>query len=230
MIFLENVEKKFGSKVALHNISFSIKKGEVVGLLGPNGAGKTTTMRIMLGFLQPTDGSVKVDNMNPTKQRIAISRVTGYLPENNPLWGEMLVREYLLFVSKAKNENVVRDELANIIEDCHLSEVLEEKIENLSRGFKQRVGLAAALLGNPEILVLDEPTSGLDPLEQEKIRKLLKKLQKNKTIILSTHILSEVEAVCNRVIIIHRGKVVHDGLLKKTKGGLESLFKKVVKE
>lgn len=230
MIFFENVEKRFGSKNALRNISFTIKKGEIVGLLGPNGAGKTTTMRIMLGFLRPTEGSVKVDRFDPTKHRIAISRITGYLPENNPLWGEMLVREYLDFISHIKNDKDRPDELGNVIEDCHLLEVLNDKIENLSRGYKQRVGLAAALLGNPEILVLDEPTSGLDPLEQEKIRKLLRKLQKKKTIIISTHVLSEVEAVCSRVVIIHRGNVVHDGVLKKTKGGLEALFKKVVKE
>lgn len=229
MISLEKVTKLFGGKSALKNISFTVNKGEIIGLLGPNGAGKTTTMRILLGYLHATSGRVRVNNINPSEKRVSVSRITGYLPENNPLWGEMLVREYLTFTSGVKNKQVYADELENIIEDCHLQEVVEEKVENLSRGYKQRVGLAAALIGNPEVLILDEPTSGLDPLEQEKIRKLIKKLQKQKTIILSTHILSEVEAMCSRVIIIHRGAVVHDGVLTK-KGSLEKLFKKVVKE
>ncbi|MCX7881062.1 MAG: ABC transporter ATP-binding protein [Patescibacteria group bacterium] len=225
MIFLNSVSKFFGQKKAVDNISFKAKEGEIIGFVGPNGVGKTTTMRLILGYLKPTKGEIKVDNLNPIEERIEVLKKIGYLPENNPLYNEMKVKEYLEFVAEAKNEK--NKEV--IIKKVGLEEVLSQKIEELSRGFKQRVGLTAALFGNPKILILDEPTSGLDPIEQEKIRELIKKLAKEKTIIFSTHILSEVEDVANRLIIINQGKIVYDGTKPKGKGAVERLFKLKVK-
>jgi len=225
MIILSSVSKFFGQKKAVDNISFKTKEGEIIGFLGPNGAGKTTTMRLILGYLKPDVGKININGFNPVDNRINVLKQTGYLPENNPLYLDMRVFEYLSFVACAKNEK----NWQNIAKEVGLLEVLNKKIEELSRGFKQRVGLAASLFGNPKYLVLDEPTSGLDPLEQEKIRSLIKKLGQKKTIIFSTHILSEVEAVANRLIIIHKGKIVYDGKKPKEKGGVEKLFKLKVK-
>ena len=225
MIQVSSLIKKFGSKVAVNKISFKAKTGEIVGFLGPNGAGKTTTMRLLLGYLFPTEGEIKIDGLNPVDNRITLLKKIGYLPENNPLYAEMKVKEYLNFIASVKE---VAD-IDEIIESVNLTDVLNSKIEELSRGYKQRVGLAAALIGNPEILILDEPTSGLDPLEQEKIRVLIKKLAKEKTIIFSTHILSEVEDIASRLMIIHSGKIVYDGDKPKGKGAVEKLFKKLVK-
>jgi ABC-2 type transport system ATP-binding protein len=225
MINLSSVTKTFGEKKAVDNIFFKAKKGEIIGFLGPNGAGKTTTMRLILGYLKPSEGEILVDNYNPIKDRVAVVKKIGYLAENNPLYPEMKVREYLQFIASVKKD----DSWEKIAEAVGLTEVLGKKIEELSRGFKQRVGLAAALLGDPKILILDEPTSGLDPLEQEKMRVLIKKLGKEKTIIFSTHILSEVEDVASRLIIINQGKIVYDGVKPKGKGAVEKFFKKVVK-
>lgn len=224
MIELTGVSKFFGEVKAVDNISFKIKRGEIVGFLGPNGAGKTTTMRLILGILRPTRGKIKVFGLDPQEERVKIVKRIGYLPEGNPLYPEMKVKEYLSFVSEAKG---VKDFL-KVAKEVDLADKLEQKIETLSRGYKQRVGLAAALLGNPDALILDEPTSGLDPLEQEKIRELIRKLGKNRVVIFSTHILSEVEAIADRLIIIHKGKIVYDGKKPKKRGGVESLFKKVV--
>jgi ABC-2 type transport system ATP-binding protein len=225
MINLSSVTKVFGEKKAVDQISFKAKKGEIIGFLGPNGAGKTTTMRLILGYLKPTEGEILVDNHNPIEDRVAVVKKIGYLAENNPLYPEMKVREYLQFIASVKKD----DNWEKIADAVGLAEVLGKKIEELSRGFKQRVGLAAALLGDPKILILDEPTSGLDPLEQEKMRALIKKLGKEKTIIFSTHILSEVEDVASRLIIINQGKIVYDGVKPKGKGAVEKLFKKTVK-
>lgn len=225
MIILSSVSKSFGQKKAVDNISFKTKEGEIIGFLGPNGAGKTTTMRLILGYLKPTQGKIEVSGLDPIDNRTEILKMIGYLPENNPLYLEMKVKEYLSFIAQAKNDN----DWQKVAFDVGLVEVLSKKIEELSRGFKQRVGLAAALLGSPKILILDEPTSGLDPIEQEKIRDLIKKLAKKKTIIFSTHILSEVEAVANRLIIINEGRIVYDGKKPKEKGGVEKLFKLKVK-
>ncbi|MBI3620072.1 ABC transporter ATP-binding protein [Candidatus Roizmanbacteria bacterium] len=225
MILLSAVQKAFGQKEVLHNISFKATEGEVIGFLGPNGAGKTTTMRLLLGILKPSSGSVLIDGVDPLEDRITVLKKIGYLPENNPLYGEMSVTEYLAFISAVKGNHEYRQ----IAEEVGLSEVIFAKIENLSRGYKQRVGLAAALIGNPKILVLDEPTSGLDPLEQEKIRRLIKTLARKKTILFSTHILSEVESVATRLIIINRGRIVFAGAKPKGKGAVEKLFKKLVK-
>lgn len=225
MIFLNSVSKFFNQKKAVDNISFKTKEGEIIGFLGPNGAGKTTTMRLILGYLKATKGEIKIDNLDPVINRIEVLKKIGYLPENNPLYPEMKVKEYLDFIAEIKKEKNQEE----IIKKVELEEVLNQKIEELSRGFKQRVGLTAALFGNPKILILDEPTSGLDPIEQEKIRQLIKKLAKEKTIIFSTHILSEVEDVANRLIIIHQGKIVYDGAKPKGRGGVERLFKRIIK-
>jgi len=225
MIVLSSVSKLFGQKKAVDNISFKTKKGEIIGFLGPNGAGKTTTMRLILGYLKPTAGKILVAGFDPIEERVKVLKQVGYLPENNPLYQEMKVFEYLKFIASAKNEKNWQ-EIAN---EVGVSLVLNKKIEELSFGFKQRVGLAASLFGNPKYLILDEPTSGLDPLEQEKIRNLIKKLGQKKTVIFSTHILSEVEKVANRLIIIQNGQIVYDGKKPKEKGGVEELFKKKVK-
>ncbi len=225
MILLSSVMKKFGSTTAVDQISFTAKEGEIIGFLGPNGAGKTTTMRLILGYLLPTSGSVLVNGYDPQKQRIEVLKQTGYLPENNPLYQEMKVNEYIRFIAGIKEA----DNVSEVVSQVGLNEVLSKKIDELSRGFKQRVGLAAALLGNPSILVLDEPTSGLDPLEQEKIKNLIKSLAKKKTVVFSTHILSEVEDVATKLIIINKGKSVFDGVKPKGKGAVEKLFKKLIK-
>jgi len=229
MIFLTAVTKRFrsskGIKNAVNEISFKAKKGEIIGFLGPNGAGKTTTMRLILGYLAPTSGSVTIDGLDPIEKRIEVLKKIGYLPENNPLYVEMKVGEYLRFIGQVKGI----EDFSSVVDEVGISDVLNTKIEELSRGFKQRVGLAAALIADPEILILDEPTSGLDPIEQDKIRSLIKKISQNKTIIFSTHILSEAEDVANRLIIIDKGKIVYDGVKPQGRGGAEKLFKRLVK-
>lgn len=226
MIVLSHVSKNFGTKAAVQNVSFEAKKGDIIGFLGPNGAGKTTTMRLILGYLTPSQGTVKVDEMDPLTQRLQVLQQVGYLPENNPLYMDMKVFEYLQFIGELKKVK----EYQEVAHSVGLESVMKSKIEELSRGYKQRVGLAAALLGDPEILILDEPTSGLDPLEQVKIRELIKKIAKQKTIIFSTHMLSEVEDVATKLVIINKGQLVYDGEKPKGKGGVEKLFKKLVKE
>lgn len=225
MISVDKATKSFGTKKAIDGVSFVAKAGEIIGFLGPNGAGKTTTMRLIVGYLQPTSGEVTIDKLNPGEDRMTVLSTIGYLPENNPLYGEMKVREYLSFISEVKKTTIT----SSLWSELGLDDVKETKIENLSRGYKQRVGLAAALCGNPEILLLDEPTSGLDPLEQDKIKDLIKKLSAKRTILFSTHILSEVEDVADKIVIINKGKVVFDGVKPKGKGAVEKLFKKIVK-
>ena len=224
MILLNAITKKLGNKIAVNAVTLQAKSGEIIGFLGPNGAGKTTTMRLILGYLQPTKGVVLVDDKNPIQHRIQVLKNVGYLPENNPLYGEMKVSEYLSFIAAVKGVT----EIETSIEDVGLTDVTQTKIEELSRGYKQRVGLAAALIGNPTLLILDEPTSGLDPIEQDRIRELIKRIAKKKTVIFSTHILSEVEDIANRLVIINKGKVVYDGDKPKGKGSVEKLFKKLV--
>ncbi len=225
MILVTDVEKKFGQKKAVDKLSFKAKPGEVIGFVGPNGAGKTTTMRLLVGYLTPTSGKVLIDDIDPSKNRIDALKKIGYLPENNPLYGEMTTKEYLEFIASIKEEK----NFEKMIKEVNLEEVLSTKLENLSRGFKQRVGLTAALFGDPQIIILDEPTSGLDPLEQDKIKKLIRDLVKKKIIIFSTHILSEVENVADRIIMINQGKIVFDGKKPKGKGAVEKLFKKLIK-
>ena len=226
MIILTNVTKKFGEKKAVDALSIEIKTGEVIGFLGVNGAGKTTTMRMITGVLKPTSGTVSVDGVDPLEHHIATTQKIGYLPENNPLYPDMKVEEYLQFIREVKKHG----NHLEIAEKIGLIEVLDKKIETLSRGYRQRVGLAAALLGNPHILILDEPTSGLDPIEQDRIRALITELAKEKVIVFSTHILSEVEDIATRIIIINRGQKVYDGPKPKGKGAVEKLFKTKVTE
>ncbi|PIZ66540.1 multidrug ABC transporter ATP-binding protein [Candidatus Roizmanbacteria bacterium CG_4_9_14_0_2_um_filter_39_13] len=228
MISVANIVKKFGQTVAVNDISFTTKKGEIIGFLGPNGAGKTTTIRLILGLIKPTSGTITVEKSDPIKDRLDVLTQIGYLPENNPLYGEMKVSEYLQFIAEMKrvSDPLLIDE---IVKDVSIDDKYDVKIEELSRGYRQRVGLATALLGDPNILILDEPTSGLDPIEQDKIKNLIKKVAKKKIVIFSTHILSEVEDIANRLIIINKGKIVYDGKKPARKGSVETLFKKLVK-
>jgi ABC-2 type transport system ATP-binding protein len=232
MIIFKNVTKKFASFKALDDINFTIKKGEIVGLLGPNGAGKTTTMRLLLGLLEPTKGNIKVGRQQVKKENLVdIKQKIGYLPEENPLYPNLKVFEYLHFIGGVKNISEIEAEIEKVISACSLKKVVSRKIDHLSKGYKQRVGLAAALLGDPEILVLDEPTVGLDPNQIAEIRSLIKNLAKEKTVIFSSHILSEVQAVCEKVIIIDKGKVVESGnLTELTKEkSLEAIFRGLTK-
>lgn len=211
-IQVSNISKTFGQQLALDAVSFTIEKGEIVGFLGPNGAGKSTMMRILTTYLNADEGTAEVNGHNISDATKAVQNSIGYLPENNPLYPEMYVREYLRF--QADFFNVSKASMESVIEQTGLLPEAHKKIHQLSKGYKQRVGLAAALLHDPEVLILDEPTTGLDPNQLIEIRKLIREIGKNKTILLSTHILKEVEAVCDRVIIINKGKLVADSSLK----------------
>ena len=209
MIEVENVSKLFGNFRAVDGISFSIQTGEIVGLLGPNGAGKTTTMRMISGFLEPDSGTVKIDGLDVLKNPVETKRKTGYMPESAPMYSDMIVADYLKYIAEIENQNPA-EKCRELAEVCGLKEVMHKNIGELSRGNRQRVGLAHALMGNPEILILDEPTSGLDPNQVLEVRNLIKQIGKTHTVIISTHILSEVEMLCGRVIIISGGKKVAD--------------------
>lgn len=226
MISLTHVTKQFGIKTAVSDVSFVTKPGDIVGFVGPNGAGKTTTMRLIAGLLLPTSGSVTVFEKNPIHNRMTVLSRLGYLPENNPLPLDMTVEEYLSFIAQVKKER----NLAKVVLDLHIDDVLNKRIEQLSRGYRQRVGLAAALCGNPDVLLLDEPTSGLDPIEQDVIKEYIAKLAKKRTILFSTHILSEIEDVATRLLMIHNGTILFDGVKPKGKGAVDSLFKKLIKK
>ncbi|PIP37627.1 MAG: ABC transporter [Desulfobacterales bacterium CG23_combo_of_CG06-09_8_20_14_all_52_9] len=212
MIEVENLSKYYDGFCAVNRIDFSIQKGEIVGLLGPNGAGKTTTLRMLTGYLPPTSGNIKIKDFSIRSDLIAIKHLMGYLPESAPLYRSMLVYDYLEYVARVRGLEDKRrhDRIRELSELCGLREIMHFSIGELSRGLKQRVGLAHAMMSDPEILVLDEPTSGLDPNQIVEIRDIIRHAAKEKTIVLSTHILSEAEATCDRVIIIHRGKIVAD--------------------
>ena len=209
MIELEHVSRKFGTFRAVDDISFSIQTGEIVGLLGPNGAGKTTTMRMITGYLEPSEGSIRIDGMDVTQAQVETKSKIGYMPESAPLYGDMIVADYLEYVAKMQGQDP-KVKLPELCETCGLKEVMHKNISDLSRGNRQRVGLAHALMSDPEILILDEPTGGLDPNQVSEVRALIKKIGETKTVIISTHILSEVEMLCSRVIIISDGKKVAD--------------------
>ena len=209
MIEVEHVTKRFGSFLAVNDINFSIETGEIIGLLGPNGAGKTTTMRMISGFFEPTSGSIKIDGLDVVENGVETRKKIGYMPESAPLYSDMIVYDYLKYVAEIQNQNG-EEKIRILAEQCGLNEVMHKKIGELSRGNRQRVGLAHALMGDPEILILDEPTSGLDPNQVQSVRSLIKEIGKTRTVIVSTHILSEVEAICSRVIIISEGKKVAD--------------------
>jgi ABC-2 type transport system ATP-binding protein len=226
MIEFKNVTKNFGKVKALKNISLQIKKGQIVGLLGPNGAGKTTAMRVLLGILKPSKGKVLIGNELVHKNLVKIKSKIGYLPEDNPLYKNYKIYEYLQFIAKAKDIKNIKEEIRKVAEATNIKSEISRKIDHLSKGYRQRVGLAAALLGNPEILVLDEPTVGLDPNQIAEIRKLIKELAQEKTVIFSSHILSEVKQTCEDLIIIHKGEIVKFGSLKKLtkEKSLEKIF------
>ena len=208
MLELRKISKQFGDKLVLSNISFEIKSNSVVGLLGPNGAGKTTLMRIIIGGLQAKSGKIIWDGKIVNTSSMKHKRRIGYLPENNPLYGMMNPAEYLTLVAELKEVEDRVEEIKKVSKSCGILPVLNQKIETLSKGYKQRVGLAAALLGKPKLLILDEPTSGLDPNQIIEIRNLIKKLAKDKIVILSTHILPEAREMCSQMLIINRGEIV----------------------
>ena len=209
-ISVKNVTKKYGSQNALDNISFEISKGEIVGFLGPNGAGKSTSMKIITCFIPQTNGEVKVCGLDVNEEPIKVKRKIGYLPEHNPLYLDMYVKEYLLFIARLHKVKSKKERVAEMIKSVGLEMEQHKKIGALSKGYRQRVGLAQAMLHNPEVLILDEPTSGLDPNQLVEIRELIKTFGKDKTILLSTHIMQEVEAICDRIIIINDGKIIAD--------------------
>lgn len=209
-ITVSNISKRYGSQRALDSVSFKINPGEVVGILGPNGAGKSTLMKIITCFIPPTDGDVSVDGFSIHDQSIEVRRRVGYLPENTPLYTDMYVREYLEFVAGMHKLQNSRARTSEMIEVTGLTREQHKKIGQLSKGFRQRVGIAQAMIHNPDILILDEPTSGLDPNQLLEIRQLIRTLGKEKTVMLSTHIMQEVEAICSRAIIINQGKIVAD--------------------
>ncbi|WP_165071619.1 ABC transporter ATP-binding protein [Paludisphaera rhizosphaerae] len=221
MIEVQRLSKSYGALRALDQVSFALGRGEIAGLLGPNGAGKTTTMRILTTFLAPTSGRAAVGGHDVLDEPLAVRRSIGYLPENVPLYPEMRVRELLTF--RAKLKDVPRSErrraVSSAIARCGLGEVERRPIGKLSRGFRQRVGLADAIVHSPPVLILDEPTAGMDPIQVREVRALIRELAERHTVLLSTHIMSEVEAVCDRVVIIARGRIALDGRLSELRGG-----------
>ena len=213
MIQINNLTKDYGVTRALDGVSFAVDRGEILGLLGPNGAGKTTTMRIVTGYLMPTAGSVRVQDMDVAENPLAVKRMIGYLPEFAPLYADMVVHDYLQYVGAVRRLDPRRRSarIRAMTELCGLEDVIHRPFRELSRGYKQRVGLAHAMLSDPEVLILDEPTSGLDPNQIVEIRSIIKEAGRAKTVIFSTHILSEAESTCDRIVIINRGRVVADG-------------------
>lgn len=213
LIQIENLVKKYGQQTVLNGINLTVNEGEILGLLGPNGAGKSTTMNILTGYISATDGNIEVDGLNILKEPKKVKKKIGYLPEIPPLYMDMTVEEYLLFVGKIKgiNRKDIKNSIVKVIDLVKINNYRNRLIKNLSKGYKQRVGLAEAIIGNPEILILDEPTVGLDPKEIIEIRSLVKELGKTHTVILSSHILSEVSAICDRVVIINKGEIVASG-------------------
>ena len=210
-ISVKDISKSYGEQLALDSVSLEISKGEIAGLIGPNGAGKSTLMKIITGYLPPTSGEVSVSGMNVVENSLKIRKLIGYLPEHNPLYPDMYIREYLLYVAALyRLPEKGSERVLQIIEQTGLTGELKKKIGDLSKGYRQRVGLAQALLHDPEVLILDEPTSGLDPNQIVEIRELIRESGKEKTIILSTHIMQEVEAICSRVCIIDKGKIIAD--------------------
>jgi ABC-2 type transport system ATP-binding protein len=229
-ININKVNKFYGNQQALTNVSFSLNKGEIVGFLGPNGAGKSTLMKIITCYLEQDSGKVQVCDLDTIEQNLKVKAKIGYLPENNPLYTHMYIKEYLTFVGRIYKVENLNNRITEIIQQTGLTTEQNKKIDELSKGFKQRVGLAAALIHNPEILILDEPTTGLDPNQLLEIRNLIKEIGRDKTVLLSTHIMQEVDKMCNRVIIINKGKIVDDKLIsnyQKNNIDLEEHFRKL---
>jgi ABC-2 type transport system ATP-binding protein len=221
-IEVKDLTKTYGSQKAIDQISFSVGRGEIVGFLGPNGAGKSTTMKILTGCLKPTNGQAYLNGIDVNEQPVRTKKITGYLPESNPLYGDMYIREYLSFIADIHHLPSKKEKINGTIDQVGLRPEAGKKISQLSKGYKQRVGLAAALIHTPEVLILDEPTTGLDPNQIVEIRDVIRNYGKNRTVLFSSHILQEVEAICDRVIIINQGKIIADsnlGDLRKQQKG-----------
>ncbi len=220
-ILVSNLSKSYGNAKAVDNISFEVHSGEILGFLGPNGAGKTTSMRIITCYLSPTSGSVKVEGRDILEESLEVRKLVGYLPEQNPLYLDMNVIDYLEYAAQLQGvpKHAVPRRIKEMVDVCGLGEMKHKDIGQLSKGYRQRVGLAAAMIHDPRVLILDEPTSGLDPNQIVEIRSLIQNLGKEKTVVLSTHILPEVQATCNRVVIISRGKIVADGPIEDLQRG-----------
>src|SRR5258706_1820395 len=234
MIKVENLVKAFGAKLAVNDVSFTVERGEVLGFLGPNGAGKSTTMRMVTGFIPPTSGRITVGGHDIVDQPLAAKRLFGYLPENAPGYADMSVHSFLNFCAELRGlkGNARKQAVNRAVELCFLESVLYQSIDTLSKGYKHRTCLAQSLIHDPGILIMDEPTDGLDPNQKYEVRNLIKRMGKNKPIIFSTHILEEVEAVCSRVIIIDRGRIVANGTPQELKarspeGRLEDVFRSI---
>jgi ABC-2 type transport system ATP-binding protein len=231
-ITVQQLSKVYGQQRAVDSITFEIEKGEIVGFLGPNGAGKSTTMKILTGYLAATEGTAQINGLEVSQNAIEVKKQVGYLPEHNPLYLEMYVEEFLEFVGQlyGLKGKTLQERVGELIELVGLTPERKKKIAQLSKGYRQRVGIAQALIHNPNVLILDEPTTGLDPNQLTEIRNLIKTVAKEKTIILSTHIMQEVEALCSRVIIINKGKIVVDATLEslqKEGRKIEDIFKEV---
>jgi len=233
MIEIKNLHKKYDNTIVVNNLSLNVGRGEVLGFLGPNGAGKSTTMKMVTGFIEPTSGDIKIKGLSVKDTAYEIKKSIGYLPEGAPLYGEMITKDFLEFVAKIRDveKNSIAQSMELVIESLSLKDVLNKRIEHLSKGFKRRVGIAQAIIHDPEILIMDEPTDGLDPNQKFDVRKLIKKISKDKTIIISTHILEEVEAVCTRAAIIAKGTLLFDDTPSKFheagEGSLDDIFRKI---
>ncbi|PPR35684.1 MAG: ABC transporter ATP-binding protein NatA [Alphaproteobacteria bacterium MarineAlpha6_Bin4] len=234
MISIKNLTKKFDNFTAVDNLTMHVKKGEVLGFLGPNGAGKSTTMKMITGFIKPTDGIIKVKDMNVETDSIECKKLIGYLPEGAPLYGDMTPKNMLKFVANTRGMNLHEFKVAfdNVVVQTEITDVINQPIDTLSKGYKRRVGLAQALIHNPEILILDEPTDGLDPNQKHHVRNLINDMGKKKAIIISTHILEEVDAVCSRACIIARGKKIIDNKPRELKkifknNNLDNIFREI---
>ncbi|MDY6915136.1 MAG: ATP-binding cassette domain-containing protein [Candidatus Cloacimonadota bacterium] len=228
MIQLQNLVKDYGNLRAVDHINFEINEGEILGFLGPNGAGKSTTLKMITCFLSPTAGNIIVEDRNVYDHSKEIREMIGYLPETNPLYTDMIVYDYLKFVSEVRKISDFKQRLKEVVNKCGLHGVLNKPIETLSKGYRQRVGLAQAIIHDPKILILDEPTTGLDPNQIVEIRQLIKELGKEKTLIISSHILQEVQAVCDRIVIINKGKIVADGSTEQLQNNFQNKNKLVL--
>jgi ABC-2 type transport system ATP-binding protein len=231
-IKVEKLSKNYGSQIAVDQLSFEVKQGEIVGFLGPNGAGKSTTMKILTGYIEATAGTFEINGLRMDTNELAIKQSIGYLPENNPLYLEMYVKEFLNFIGElyGLSGKFLKQRTIEVIELVGLNNEQNKKVKELSKGYRQRVGLAQALIHDPKVLILDEPTTGLDPNQLAEIRQVVKAAGKNKAVLFSTHIMQEVEAICDRVIIIKKGKIVAEGTLeeiKKLGDSLEEVFRKL---
>jgi len=225
-LIIKNLNKNFKEHKVLNNISIELKKSEITGLLGINGAGKSTLMRILAGYYDNWDGEISINGIDFKKELNKAQKITGYLPENNPLYKEMYVEEYLEFITSLYK--VKSDNFNEIIEQTGLKNVLNKKIETLSKGFKQRIGIASSIIHNPELILMDEPTSGLDPIQLNEIRNLIKKISENKIILFSSHILQEIDLICDKIIIIDNGEIILNEYKNKLKRPLDVIFNEVV--